>query len=174
MTILRGFDFFVGILIFASPLAFGETRSAKSDPLNFPTAQKDSHFIELNDWATRNDLHVASATNTKSFRMIVVGCAEKGECAFVHENKGRTRIFEPRLRRDWVLMLKPDVPPEKLRDLSCTLFPTPKADGGTGACTLTPIAKTRTELVRGSPDVARVLGHARAPAAKINLIRKGR
>lgn len=162
----------------AASKAASDKVAKKPAPLIFTTTAKDSHAIELNDWAARNHLHDANSPEGQvRLRLLVVGCNAPGaECVFVHEGDKRVSIFEPRLRNDWAESLRQELPPQKIREMVCLSAAKNAggmaAEGPTGKCRVTLADRTREELRRSSPAVARVIAGERSPSAAINLVPK--
>lgn len=137
---------------------------------SFRTSAADSHFIELREWAERNGFE-ASTDAHRSFQVLVVGCAGNPECFFVHEGAGPTRIFEPRLKKDWTTTLEDETLAERVRQMTCESSPAIGEQDLYGECRVLTLERTRADL-RSTPEIARLMTELERSPAIINIIKK--
>lgn len=175
----------MGKFLFAIPLLATlvgcGTQSQKAEPstpgipaFSFATTPYDSHVIELREWAERNHIAVAGPgrEGTERFEVLVVGCVGDPECFFVHESNGKTRVIEPRLKKDWNQALNDGSLAEKIRQMNCESAAAASAQGTTGECQVWILERTREELRESSPEIARLMTELERSPAKIDIIKK--
>lgn len=136
--------------------------------LAFNLVANDTHFLELNEWAERNQLLEKVAGHSK-IEVMIVGCAGSPECYFYYQKNGRMHVYDPRLKKDWTKSLRKGASLERLRSMRCFATSFSK-----GHCHVYETARTRTQLIASAPAMARSLGMFVRSPANVDIIKNRR